>query len=78
MILNAIIGAFKSLFYILIIESLTPYHVISMPTFYLFFIQIALGINVIIKNKSKIKENMVNIILEVMTCLSGLIAFSIF
>jgi len=78
MILYALTFALKSFFYLLTIEHLTPFHVISMPTFYLFFIHIALGIYTIINEKDKIIANMVNIILEIMACLFGLIAFSIF
>ena len=78
MILYAITFALKSLFYLLTIEHLTPFHVISMPTFYLFFIHIVLGIYTIINEKDKIITNMENIILEIMACLFGLIAFSIF
>jgi len=78
MILYALTFALKSFFYLLTIEHLTPFHVISMPTFYLFFIHIALGIYTIINEKDKIITNMVNIILEIMACLFGLIAFSIF
>ena len=78
MILYAITFALKSLFYLLTIEHLTPFHVISMPTFYLFFIHIVLGIYTIINEKDKIIANMENIILEIMACLFGLIAFSIF
>ena len=78
MILYAITFALKSLFYLLTIEHLTPFHVISMPTFYLFFVHIVLGINTFINKKDKLIENMVNIIFEVMACLFGLIAFSIF
>jgi len=65
-------------FYILIIERLTPFHIISLPTFYKFLIQIVLAINTIIRNKKLFKKNMVYIILEVMAYFFGLIAFSIF
>ena len=78
MILYALTFALKSFFYLLTIEHLTPFHVISMPTFYLFFIHIVLGIYTIINEKDKIIANMENIILEIMACLFGLIAFSIF
>ena len=78
MISFVITFALKSYFYIFTIEHLTPFHVISMPTFYLFFIHIVLGIYTIINEKDKIITNMENIILEIMACLFGLIAFSIF
>ena len=78
MISFVITFALKSYFYILTIEHLTPFHVISMPTFYLFFIHIVLGTKSIINYKNEIKENMVYILLEVIACLFGLIAFSIF
>ena len=78
MISYVITFALKSYFYILTIEHLTPFHVISMPTFYLFFIHIVLGTKLIINYKNEIKENMVYILLEVIACLFGLIAFSIF
>ena len=78
LLLYALTFALKSFFYILTIEHLTPFHVISMPTFYLFFIHIVLGIYTIINEKDKIITNMENIILEIMACLFGLIAFSIF
>ena len=78
MILYAITFALKSFFYLLTIEHLTPFHVISMPTFYLFFIHIVLGIYTIINEKDKIITNMANIMLEIMACFFGLIAFSIF
>ena len=78
MISYVITFALKSYFYLLTIEHLTPFHVISMPTFYLFFIHIVLGTKLIINYKNEIKENMVYILLEVIACLFGLIAFSIF
>ena len=65
-------------FYILIIERLTPFHIISLPTFYKFLIQIVLAINTIIRNEKLFKNNMVYIILELMAYFFGLIAFSIF
>ena len=77
MILSAITFVLEYLYYLLVIEYLTPFHVISMPTIYLFFNQLVLGIY-IIKNKDKFKTNVINIILEIMACLFVLIAFSIF
>ena len=82
MILYSITFTFKSFFYLLTIEHLTPFHVISMPTFYLFFIHIVLGINTIIINDNDegdiYQKNMMKILLEIMACLFGLLAFSIF
>jgi len=78
MILYAITFALESFFYILIIERLTPFHIISLPTFYKFLIQIFLAINTIIRNEKLFKNNMVYIILELMAYFFGLIAFSIF
>ena len=78
MILYAITFALKSLFYLLTIEHLTPFHVISMPTFYLFFVHIVLGINTFINDNMDFKNRMIIILLEILACLFGLIAFSIF
>ena len=78
MILYAITFALKSLFYLLTIEHLTPFHVISMPTFYLFFVHIVLGINTFINDNNDFKNRMIIILLEILACLFGLIAFSIF
>ena len=78
MILYAITFALKSLFYLLTIEHLTPFHVISMPTFYLFFVHIVLGINTFINDNNDFKKRMIIILLEILACLFGLIAFSIF
>jgi len=78
MVLYVITFALKSLFYLLTIEHLTPFHVICMPTFYLFFIHIILGINTIIRDKDMFHENLVKILLEVIACFFGIIAFSIF
>jgi len=78
LLLYSITFALKSFFYLLTIEHLTPFHVISMPTFYLFFIHIALGTNTFINHRKKFRRNFLNILLEVMACFFGLIAFSIF
>ena len=78
MILYSITYALEFIFTVLTIEHLTPFHVIAMPTFYLFFIHIVLAINTLIRDKDIFKENMVYIILDVMACLFGLIAYSIF
>jgi hypothetical protein len=78
MILYSITFTFKSFFYLLTIEHLTPFHVISMPTFYLFFVHIVLGINTFINDNMDFKNRMIIILLEILACLFGLIAFSIF
>ena len=66
----------KSLFYLLTIKYLTPFHIISMPAIYYFLLHMVLGIYTIVKKK--LANNLVNFILEISTCFLAFLAFSIF
>ena len=52
-IFNIIFGFLKSLFYIIIIKYLTPFHAISLPSIYYFLLLIILGINTLINKKEE-------------------------
>ena len=55
----------KSLFYLLTIKHLTPFHIISMPTIYYFLLHMVLGIYTIVKNKKDLRDHLVNYVLGV-------------
>ena len=77
-ILYSITFTLKSFFYLLTIKHLTPFHIISMPTIYYFFLHIALGIYTIVIEREIIKINLLKFILEISTCFLAFLAFSIF
>ena len=72
-ILYVIAFALKSFFYLLTIKYLTPFHIISMPTIYYFFLHIVLGIY----RREEIR-NLLKFILEISTSFLAFLAFSIF
>ena len=76
-ILNVITYIMKSYFYILTIKKLTPFHVISMPTIYYFYLHIVLLIYSIVKTE-ELKKNPLIYILEISAYFLAFLAFSIF
>ena len=77
-ILHAITFALKCFFYLLTIKHLTPFHIISMPTIYYFFLHIVLGIYSFAIERETIKNNLLKFILEISTSFLAFLAFSIF
>jgi len=52
-ILNIIFGFLKSLFYLVIIKYLTPFHAIALPSIYYFLLIVILGFHTLINQKKK-------------------------
>jgi hypothetical protein len=52
-ILNIIFGFLKSLFYIIIVKYLTPFHAITLPSIYFFLLLVILFFNTLINKKEK-------------------------
>jgi len=77
-ILYVIAFALKSFFYLLTIKYLTPFHIISMPTIYYFFLHIVLGIYTFAFKRDIISNNLLKFILEISTSFLAFLAFSIF